>query len=1091
MEKIRLRDDLSWKEKQNAIETSLIMGFYSISAEFPIASRLEGIEIPKKLETLGETYKPITNEWPKDYVSSSKSAKPILEFDWRNKKGLETMFSKGVFLKDENFDQLPDKLNFKIIIPKDCNLSILIAACNFAFRYGMETTAFEGPIIADEGWQGNLLLFEEDHECGMKFLEKDERTVIRVHGQGKELESFSSHICESFPLLPEERTWKDQLQDMIDSFAMKNLDGELSYLKAYKEELEGSISAYLNPEIEERLDEVESLFPDVEFRNHKSLNKIYEKSYDIPWEVDVFKDILVEKLYNKLKPEDKVEIYAGLSEDMDVRKNLIDEIEDELKKIEIKSHKVEIISAYKQGFSWIEEVILPQLKDPAIKENINGVEIAFKAFLPKGEEEWIDEDGATPSYDNVAGEDSNKWLDIPIRYLQELYPIDDMIARELEIPRNMIKFLVYEGEEDITYKVNILDKDDKNILESDYKASYSERSYLDEYEGMGKVHPSTGFIRVYVNGREIVNEYIKTDLENIWDIYQEQVLPECKNFIELKTKGNPNKDDQPFFSQLKLEVKASEADYNLPFREDMISSLNAFHQDLYFVGMDYFKNYGLEINNTILDAPGLILPLVKKNLGKPIFKVTLYDKLEETPIIKADNKVVVSEYKRENIELYLEMINYKDGKTSAVLKTNLKDEKLIESYMELLKDDHLKASKQFSGIDYLKINTDKNNYIAPIIGPEELKKDLSILDINLKESEIIGYKEYLEIIEQLKRVPGIRVYPIARSYLGRIIYAIELMSKERGYISKTKRITNFPSEMINCRHHANEVSSTNAAFILLKKLLREEKYEKLTEKLNLVIVPLENVDGAEIHYELQKDNPNWKLHAARFNGVGKEFYYEHFKLDTIYTEAMALTRLWEKWLPDIIVDNHGVPSHEWDQQFSGYTSPSYKGFWLPRSLLYGYFWLVSNEEYKGNYIVNKKIEEVIADKIAENDEMTMWNKEWMSIFEKYAHEWMPKLFPADYYNDMINYWISFKFDPLHRYPSIRYPWITSVAYTSEVADETAQGDYLNLCARTHVAHDEAVIEMLMGSTSLFENQFQIEDDKISIKYIRHRPLFIK
>ena len=60
----------------------------------------------------------------------------------------------------------------------------------------------------------------------------------------------------------------------------------------------------------------------------------------------------------------------------------------------------------------------------------------------------------------------------------------------------------------------------------------------------------------------------------------------------------------------------------------------------------------------------------------------------------------------------------------------------------------------------------------------------------------------------------------------------------------TKRISRIPGEMINARHHANEVSSTNAAFILIKKLLTEDVYKDLPDKLNLVIVPMENVDGA-------------------------------------------------------------------------------------------------------------------------------------------------------------------------------------------------------------------------------------------------------
>lgn len=52
----------------------------------------------------------------------------------------------------------------------------------------------------------------------------------------------------------------------------------------------------------------------------------------------------------------------------------------------------------------------------------------------------------------------------------------------------------------------------------------------------------------------------------------------------------------------------------------------------------------------------------------------------------------------------------------------------------------------------------------------------------------------------------------------------------------------------------------------------------------------------------------------------KEFYRHYFQQDTIHSEAMGISRIYEKYAPDMMVDNHGVPSHEWEQQFSGYTS---------------------------------------------------------------------------------------------------------------------------------------------------------------------------
>jgi len=394
-------------------------------------------------------------------------------------------------------------------------------------------------------------------------------------------------------------------------------------------------------------------------------------------------------------------------------------------------------------------------------------------------------------------------------------------------------------------------------------------------------------------------------------------------------------------------------------------------------------------------------------------------------------------------------------------------------------------------VDRLIFDDGKKEYSVKLAASRTLEKNRSIMDLDFKADEFIGYDKYIELIEQLKEVPGIAVYQTATSYLGREIYAVELLPKSQGYVSRTKRLVNHPSEIINSRHHANENSSTNSAFMLLQKLLTDKKYADLTEDLNLVIVPLENVDGAAIHDQLQKDNPYWKLHTARFNGVGDEFYYEHFQSTPQSPEALGLTRLYESFVPDVIVDNHGVPTHEWEQPFSGYTSPSYKGFWLPRSLLYGYFWIPSNKQYRSNACLNKAIEKTIAHALEEDEEIHRWNVEWAKQFELYAHRWLPKLFPAEYYHDMINYWIEFAEDPTHRYPSIRFPWLTSVSYTSEVADETAQGDYLALCARAHLVHDLAIIDLLRQADLYYQDKLIVAKDQLSLVHSRQRPIVAK
>lgn len=746
----------------------------------------------------------------------------------------------------------------------------------------------------------------------------------------------------------------------------------------------------------------------------------------------------------------------------------------------------QIICAYKQGFSWMDEVVIPAVK----AEKPERIEIYFRPFLPEGQTEWLDENGATPSYNNVNANDPDKWYDLPIRYLQELYPIEDILVRELGITREQVVFLPYEGGEDLTYLCRVW-KNDGSCYESRYLAHNSERPYLDACPGLGKVHPATGYIEVKVNGKEVLSREIRTDLEEIWEVYQAKVLPDVRSYIEEKTGGEIRPEMQPFFHELLLDVTVSEPDYRTGSREDLISSLDALHEDLYFTGSDFFKNYGVQKHGVMLDAPGLILPQIHNAPGKPVFRVTLYGQLAEEPyIVQEKTGVIWKQRERSEVSLTISRVSYEEDNVIVTVRAEGAERAVLKAYAGLLEQSILKRSREIRNCDILRFEDGAGAVCeAKLIKQPDIRKSKKITDINLHENELIGYDTYLEIIEELRQVPQIEVFESAVSYTGRKLYTIWLKPEYTGYLSLTKRLNRIPSEMINARHHANEVSSTNASFILLKRLLTEEKYKELPKKLNLILVPMENVDGAAIHYELQKEHPYWKFHVARFNSLGKEFYYEHFRQDTLHTEAMGLTRLYEKFAPDVLVDNHGVPSHEWEQQFSGYTSPSYKGFWLPRSLLYGYFWYVTNSEYRDNYAVNKRMEDVIADRIAEDAEMTALNKEWSAQFEKYAHSWMPKLFPADYYKNMINYWIPFAYDPAHRYPSIRFPWITTVAYTSEVADETAQGDYLNLCARAHAAHDEVTIEMLMQAKCPQDVQYGTKD-QIFARCVRLRPVIV-
>lgn len=1077
---LKLHTSMNLEEISLAVEAAVILGLQTESAVFPIAGTCGDMELPKKREELGRLWKLTAKETPEDYIPAKPEGE-LFQLDFRRRKGLETVFSLGSFMKDENQDFLPDRLDVKLCLPEDADISVVTAACNIAFRLGMETTSYEGTLLAEAGYDGNAIIFENCGEPKMTLEESGDQVKVHIWGCGEGLEKFSALLCEQFPKVDAWRTWREALMDMTDDLTMRNPDGQLAYLKAVADHAasgsEEAYEAFVSPEMTE---EQKSYFKDTRFRNYKAGKAVYEKEYEIPWEADTFEELLEQKVYPKVKAGDKVRVLAALSEDQKVRADLAAKMNRAIVERAAVLEQADIVCAYKQGFSWIDECVIPVLKEKAADR----VEILFRPFLPEGQTDWLDENGATPKRVRLVEDTPDKWFDLPIRYLQELYPIEDVIVRELGIAREQIQFKVYEGKEDITYLCRAY-KEEESIYEDTYLAAYSERPQMDEYPQLGKVHPSTGYLKVWLNGEVIADERIQTDLEAVWDIYQSQVLPECKNYILQKTGGAVRADLQPFFQKLHLDITLSEPEYRIGSREDIFSPLNALHEDLYFTGSDYFKYLG-QMNGVTIDAPGLILPDLHVGEGKPKFKVTLLEPLKEKACITRSGEVICEQKNRDEVSAWISEVGMEDGTLFVTVQTEGVNEAVLQVYTELYTEGVLGISKTLDGFGKLILAGEERHFTS--CQAVKAAKTKRIEEIDLHEYEVIGYEQYREIIEQLKEVPGIEVFRTAVSYAGREAYAIWLKPEYKGYLSMTKYLTNHPSEYINARHHANEVSSTNAAFLLLKKLLTEDTYKGLADKMNLVIVPMENVDGAAIHYELQKEHPYWTFHVARFNSIGKEFCYEYYQDDALNTEAMTSTRIVEKFVPDIMVDNHGVPAHEWEQQFSGYTSPAYKGFWLPRSLLYGYFWYAKEEQYAENLKVSRKMEDVIADKIAEDEEMRSWNRNWSAQFEKYAHEWLPLLFPADYYKEMINYWVPYTTGPKNFYVAAKYPWITTVSYTSEVADETAQGEYLNLCARAHVAHDEATIQMLMKADCYQECGLICQNDFVSAKYFRQRPM---
>ncbi len=1121
--KLLWRPEMTLEERRFAVELCHLIGFHAAAYRFPaVVDRAEGAELcfavgsrfgeslaedgfavsragnvvgvcPGKdpagawqwisghyEELLGRDLKPRRCEKP-GFQASSDKPHPLAPRYRRTEAGLESLFERDFILKDADLDVLPDTLGAKLLCEDWEDGRVFRAACSVALRLGMELTAVQYPIVTDTDDGGDLLRFEAAERSGVR-LERGERTLVRF-GCGADAETFYCRFCEQFPDAAEEHTLLQCAEQIKDSLALQHLDGQLAKLRSLGEAAKGAVCGFA-PKVEEKRETLQKLWPETRFEKSVGLAEVCRREFDLPWEVDVALEKLAAVL-PRLNEGDEVELFACLSEDREQRALFLEKAKELVAGCGAVIAKAESVCAYKQGFSWLEETVVPKLAGRSVAR----MTVQFKPFLKPGITDWGDVDGASPSYNTASG-DPGRWFDLPIRWLQELFPVDDVIAPLLGISRDEITMETYDGEEDISYLVRAYDESGALLLEDRYLVHYTERPYLDQYPEIGLVHPATGWLRLAVKGEVLLDERVPTDLETIWETYQKEVLRYIRGVADGRCGGAPQAHMQPFFAQLRLDITASEEERSLGIRQDMISPLDVLHEDIYFVGLDLFKLYGANTTGANLDAPGLFLPVVRKVPGKPTFAMTHYRQKYEGTVIEKDGVNLISAVDRGELRVTLEGVFAEENGLGLrfCIETEQDVAGTAEALAALCGEGLTELSHLLKDYRALELRVGDSAFRAVLPGEEEPEKDLRMEDVEIYEKELIGEEQYLHVIAQLRRVPGIRVYKAGETYQGRDVHAIRLLPEYEGYLSRTKLISRNPTEIINARHHANEVSGTNGVFLVLRELLTEEKYAGLAEEMNLILIPYENADGAAIHYEQQKLAPHWTYHIARYNSLGKEFYFDYYDVDTIHTEALVLRDAFYRWLPDVYTDNHGVPSHEWAQPFSGYSSPWFKGFWLPRALMYGYFWYIQDPDYPENEALNRRWGDAVADRLYEDGEIRSWNLDWRNRHRKYAHKWMPKLFPAEYYKDLINYWVKSPYNPKHGYMAVRYPWITTISFTSEVLDETAQGDYLHLCARAQALHMTAGIDLIREAGCVYDESVTREGGAVRSRGIRKRPM---
>jgi hypothetical protein len=339
----------------------------------------------------------------------------------------------------------------------------------------------------------------------------------------------------------------------------------------------------------------------------------FTEDITIPWEGKRLVEA-VRRGSAQISAGDEVKLVARVSEGPEERRKLQTDLRDLLTKAGADAHKlnVEVLCSFKQGYSWLMDEVAPALAGKPVA--------ALKIEFAKD----VDASGMRAMHSDA-------------RWVQELYPVDEMLARKLNVPLDKISLSEFEAAAGgPTYRVHALDAGGKEILAREFKVSTVMQPYSGVMQRYEDVEVETGWVRLEAGGKPLLNERVKTDIEEFWDHYQNKTLPRVYQSIMSQAHGEIRAEYLPPFDSLTLDIHMSEPDYSLDLDKERISTLEALQEDIFYSTANFISMIGdLETGRPIAYT-GRIIPIVHASEdGKDgHIHIEYYGKAAANPLVR-------------------------------------------------------------------------------------------------------------------------------------------------------------------------------------------------------------------------------------------------------------------------------------------------------------------------------------------------------------------------------------------------------------------------------------------------------------------------
>lgn len=954
-------------------------------------------------------------------------------FSKRRGFNLFNSFSDEGFYEVSIENPLSFFLPYKILLFSHFRTETAMEAANFAARLGLESLQLSLPLTFSPS-------IKNYREAPLIYIGKKED--LKEIGLKNYYENVGFGWDSGIFLVPA----KKKIPDVLICGDEEGLQGILGYLSTLPENSKGPTDSILK-EMRRFTEDLKAFISKPSFLTPHQ--KKIVRSYPITSEKEEVIRILKRELKKVSSEEKSLNIEIIITRPEKERKRFAVELRRLFENLGDPQRKIHltVLNGYKPGLSWMREVVLGEIA----KKKADRIEIAFKPFREKGLEE-------------------------PVRWLQEIYPIDEIFARKLGIAKERIEFKKVPGMKEV-YRVRAWRRGNR-VYEAQFSPRWRRMNYLIPFPRLGKVHPCMGWINVKKDGKEMIDQEVRSGYGQIWEIYQREILPLIQKEVDHLSSRMKFSSGYPVFEEVRFDIHFNYPMEELGVDEERISPLEALHEDLYFVTLDFFDNY-LKRKGMSKPSAGRILPVIHPDYQEEKGRLE-FTLLHREPVFGKNKKVNISlnglAFRGSDrlVDLSIKAGNQRNFKW---LRDRIKSFQSCMS-MACRIERVFEERKPRAGLRIIAIGSDPMDK-KPIEHKEKINPS------NIPMERPIGYKEGLNLIHSLKGLPGVNIVEEGLSSGGLPIYSIEhTYPCPSRFVSHRKRAVLKPTLFINCRHHANEVSSTNAGLKLSYFLATRPRFQRLLRKVNVVINPMENVDGVAVLEEMLTLTPKDKLHAGRYNRAGQEYYSEYFNPETPFGEARVKTKIWSRWLPDICADNHGFPSHEWEQPFSGYAPFRFREWWIPRTFFFFYLPFLEAPKRSSQRIQSEAFGKRIWAALVKEKGVMKWNRIFSERYQKYRGQWIASHLEKDSRKQYLSLQKRFR----QTNYSYRYPHITTIDFITEVADEIAHGRFLRDCVSSHLKTNLTIITLLNSTNFLVNKKCRIDRKGVHAVWYRKRPI---